>query len=101
PRLLGDAPPLPPLHHYFRGRFLSGSDCNLLGSVHLCSKWTLIRSVLSPRMAPIYRRDGRNRTLTIFQQLLLQGNEVPPPRILICPLDAYFLPVHHSDYHHS
>ena len=30
------------LHHH-RGRFVSGSHCSLLGSVHLRSQWTLIQ----------------------------------------------------------
>src|SRR5215472_14404091 len=40
PPLLGNAPLLSP--PYDRALFVPGSDCSLLGGVHLCSKWTLI-----------------------------------------------------------
>src|SRR5206468_1119039 len=52
PPLLRNAPPLP--LGCDRGLSTLGNDCNLLGSVHLRSKWTPVRSVHFARMALIY-----------------------------------------------
>src|SRR5438477_3495028 len=52
PSLLRYAPPLSP--RYERGLSALGNDCNLLGSVHLRSKWTQSLSVHFASMALTY-----------------------------------------------
>src|SRR6185369_11149765 len=59
-----NAPPLP--LGCDRGLSTLGNDCNLLGSVHLPSKWTPIRSVHFDENGPHLWGcpDGHRRTLT-------------------------------------